>query len=172
MADKNRPEFFSSLAQVLYEAGHDMNTADVFNAIRATIDSQMDINRAKLKGDTGPTGMKGDMGFPGSPGKDAWDPYAVKPGEEMVACEWKGIWFDFPVREELAKGFPSGSLAYGDISIIKMTYGNEVLERMATFWEREYRRKQSMWLFINEEDSCNLTSTDKFNSSPDPLKAC
>lgn len=167
---KSRPELFSSLSQVLQEAGHDIGPGEIFHAFEALVGAKISTTPG-TPGPNGPMGMKGDQGMPGPPGRDAWDEYRVSPNEVMRTCQWKGITFEFPIREDLSRGFPEGELAYGDISIIKMTYGDEVLERMATFWHREHRRREAMYLFLNEEDSCNLKDIDKFNSSPDPLRA-
>lgn len=167
--EKSKPEFFSSLSQVLQEAGHEIGAGEIFHTVEALVKAQISIN----PGPMGAMGPKGEMGMPGLPGRDAWDEYYINHSNEVLkGCTWKGIYFEFPIRKDLASGFPDGELAYGDIAIIKMTFGEEVLERMAIFWRREHRRLEAISLFINEEDSCNLNNTDKFNSSPAPLRGC
>lgn len=140
-----------------------------------TYEEFLDDLRSHLRGNdgyTGATGQKGDPGRPGDPGTDAWDKYSWSPLNEcMIQLEWKGISFEFPVARESASAFPSGKLNYGDVAFIQMVYGNDVFERMAAFWRREYEYQEDMALFTNEEDKCNLKDINKSNLYPDHFRA-
>lgn len=119
-------------------------------------------------GQVGPQGPMGQQGAPGINGKDAYDKYRWNPGEEvMVEFSWKGIVFIAPIPRQWAFEIPQGELNFGDVAMIQMLYGSSLVERIATFWRREYDSREDMSLFITEEDLCRLKDIHQSSSYPD-----
>lgn len=157
-----------ALQSAIRLAGYDIEPEEIYHHLR-------EISLVVVKnnpGPPGPPGQSGQMGPMGRDGKDAWDKYAYNTViEQKAQFFWKGVEFWCPVPRHLYDALPVGKeLTYGDLSFISTVYGNEIVERMAVFWRREFDLKADLTLFINEEDKCNLASTNKLNSSPDHLK--
>lgn len=116
----------------------------------------------------GQVGPMGPQGTPGRDGNDAYDKYRWNFAEEsMVKFSWKGIAFKAPVPRAWAAEIPQGELNYGDVALIQMLYGSSLVERIATFWRREYDSREDMSLFITEEDLCRLKDIHQSSSFPD-----
>lgn len=89
----------------------------------------------------------------------------------MVEFSWKGIPFQAPVPRKWAAEIPQGELNFGDVALIQMLYGSGLVERIATFWRREYDACEDMSLFITEEDLCRLKDIHQSSSFPDHFPA-
>lgn len=155
-----------ALRKVFLAHGMDVEYGRLFGWVQ-------NIARAEATRTPGPQGFQGPMGqqgVPGAPGADAYDKYRWNNLEEaLVEFSWKGISFKAPIDWRWASEIPSGELTFGDIALIQMLYGSSVVERMATFWRREYDAREDMSLFINEEELCSLKDIHQSNSSPAPL---
>ena len=120
--------------------------------------------------------LKGDDGYPGPMGmrgKDGYNPYEKLPTELDIRCVWKGIRFDVPVPKDLKEELPSGELYLADLNFIKLAYGEEIFEKYMIFWEREYRKSETLKLFFGEEEwkaKNPLQSTVESKSSEVPSK--
>ncbi|QPI18257.1 hypothetical protein POP15_209 [Pectobacterium phage POP15] len=151
-----------SLQKVLKAHGIDVDCADIFNYIKGV--AQVTTAPPMM----GPAGPMGQTGAPGRDGKDAYDKYRWNPGEEvMVEFSWKGIAFRAPIPRQWAFEIPQGELNFGDVAMIQMLYGSGLVERIATFWRREYDSREDMSLFITEEDLCRLKDIHQSSSFPD-----
>lgn len=170
MTNQN-PDILSALWEILESRGVVCTLSDVYETIDNIAGQSAYRQIQKAPRLQGPTGMMGAQGEPGVPGKDDWDKFAWDRQEEtLVNLRWKGVDFLFPVADDFLEGFPEGEITYGDVQYIRTVYGNPVVERMSSFWRREYEKMTDMKLFLTEEDVCNLKDISKFNSSPDLSK--
>lgn len=171
MGNEEKPDILVEIQRMLDDRGVPCSTGDVYRFIEGIADMAAYRAIQRNPPPPGPMGPMGATGEPGPAGQDAWDKYRWEPSlETMTTSSWKGIEFQFPLMTEFVEGFPEGELTYGDINYIRTIYGNAVVERMATFWRREYDYHTDMQLFISEEDACRLQSINQSNSFPDPSK--
>lgn len=126
----------------------------------------------KYPGQVGPQGTPGMTGAQGPKGRDAYDKYLMDFSETLVKMSWKGIDFEAPFPADQVHLLPEGPLTYGDVGFLSTVCGQKVIDRIALFWRREYDAVMDKALFLNKEDLCHLSNTNKSSSYPARLPDC
>lgn len=143
MKTERTKDIAAAIQKAIRSQGLEVDCADIHGYIKGIAREVCQM----YPGPMGPSGIKGDNG---APGRDGWDKYRRHPQEVSGYFSWKGVDFEAPIPFEFKGLIPEGDLTKEDILFIDTMYGAHIVQRIATFWRREYDMKTDLTAFMED----------------------